>query len=176
MTILLRQGSGQAYAEVIGDPIAQSKSPTIHGLWLGKLGIEADYRACHVTPDQLPAYLAERRRDPLWRGCNVTMPHKQAIMPHLDRIENPANRIGAVNTVLRRVEEGSEGGLAGTNTDAGGFLEPLSADLAQAHYFRMARIIGTGGAARAIIAALAGEGFTLVVAGRDPAKARAPIT
>lgn len=157
------------YAEVIGDPIAQSKSPTIHGFWLGKLGIDAAYRACHVTAEGLADYLAARRADPLWRGCNVTMPHKQAIMPLLDRINPPADAIGAVNTVLPVA--GSQ--LSGTNTDAAGFLEPLRAELAQAHYFRMARILGTGGAARAIIAALAAEGFTLVVAGRDPGKARA---
>lgn len=157
------------YADVIGDPIAQSKSPTIHGFWLGKLGIDAAYRACHVTAEGLADYLAARRADPLWRGCNVTMPHKQAIMPLLDRINPPADAIGAVNTVLPG--EGSQ--LTGTNTDAAGFLEPLRAELAQAHYFRMARILGTGGAARAIIAALAAEGFTLVVAGRDPGKARA---
>lgn len=157
------------YAEVIGDPIAQSKSPAIHNFWLGKLGIEADYRACHVTPDALADYLAARRQDPLWRGCNVTMPHKQAVMPLLDRIDPPADSIGAVNTILPL----GEGALAGTNTDAAGFLEPLGRDLARTHYFRMARILGTGGAARAIIAALAGHGFTLVVAGRDPAKARA---
>lgn len=157
------------YAEVIGDPIAQSKSPAIHGFWLGKLGIAADYRACHVRPDELADYIAERRADPLWRGCNVTMPHKQSVMPLLDRIDPPAGEIGAVNTVL----SGSGGTLSGTNTDASGFLEPLTADLAKTHYYRMARIIGTGGAARAIITALADKGFTLVVAGRDPSKARA---
>jgi shikimate dehydrogenase len=97
------------------------------------------------------------------------MPHKQAVMPLLDRIDPPAGSIGAVNTVLAL----GETGLAGTNTDASGFLEPLKADLAETHYYRMARILGTGGAARAIIAALADKGFTLVVAGRDPAKARA---
>jgi shikimate dehydrogenase len=157
------------YAEVIGDPIAQSKSPKIHGFWLGKLGIEADYRACHVTPEALADYLAQRREDPLWRGCNVTMPHKQVVMPLLTRIDSPADAIGAVNTILPL----GEGALAGTNTDAAGFLEPLAKDLAETHYFRMARIIGTGGAARAIISPLATHGFTLVVAGRDPAKARA---
>lgn len=157
------------YAEVIGDPIAQSKSPAIHGFWLAKLGIDADYRAAHVRAEDLADYLAARRADPDWRGCNVTMPHKQAVMPLLGRIDPPADSIGAVNTILPL-----EGGkLAGTNTDAPGFLEPLARDLARTHYLRMARILGTGGAARAIIAALAGEGFTLVVAGRDPAKARA---
>lgn len=157
------------YAEVIGDPIAQSKSPKIHSFWLEKLGIAADYRACHVRPDDLADYIANRRADPDWRGCNVTMPHKQAIMSLLDRIDAPAGEIGAVNTVLNA----SGGGLSGTNTDASGFLEPLKGDLNAAHYFRMARIIGTGGAARAIITALASHGFTLVVAGRDSAKARA---
>lgn len=161
------------YAEVIGDPIAQSKSPTIHNFWLTKLGIDAEYRARHVRPGELADYLADRRADPAWRGCNVTMPHKQAVMPLLDRIEPAAGTIGAVNTVLTGGLEGVETGLTGTNTDASGFLEPLKHDLAATHYFRMARIIGTGGAARAIIAALAGHGFTLVVAGRDPAKARA---
>jgi shikimate dehydrogenase len=159
----------KAYAEVIGDPIAQSKSPAIHNFWLGKLGIEADYRACHVKPDDLADYLAARRADPLWRGCNVTMPHKQAVMPLLGRIDPPADVIGAVNTILPL----DDGALAGTNTDAAGFLEPLAADLAETHYYRMARIMGTGGAARAIITALADKGFTLVVAGRDPTKARA---
>lgn len=168
MSKLLRQGSGQAYAEVIGDPIAQSKSPAIHNFWLARLGIAAEYRACHVRPEELADYLKARRGDPLWRGCNVTMPHKQAVMAGLDRIEAPAEAIGAVNTVL---PDGA-GGLIGTNTDAAGFLEPLVEELAQTHYFRMARIIGTGGAARAIITALAGQGFTLVVAGRDAAKAR----
>ena len=125
-----------AYAEVIGDPIRQSKSPLIHTFWIGKLGLDADYRAEHVTVERLEAYLAERRNDPDWRGCNVTMPHKQTIMPLLDR------------------------------------LEPLAERLAGQHYFRMARILGTGGAARAIISGLAQHGFTLVLAGRDPAKAR----
>lgn len=157
------------YAEVIGDPIAQSKSPAIHGFWLARLGIDAAYRACHVTAEGLADYLAARRADADWRGCNVTMPHKQAVIPLLDRIDPLARRIGAVNTIVRA----DDGTLAGYNTDAGGFLEPLAADLDRTHYFRMARILGTGGAARAIIAALAGEGFALVVAGRDPAKARA---
>lgn len=158
------------YAEVIGDPIAQSKSPAIHGFWLAKLGIAADYRACHVRPEELADYIARRRADPLWRGCNVTMPHKQAVMPLLDRIAPPADAIGAVNTVLRTDNHPA---MTGTNTDASGFLEPLKADLAETHYYRMARIMGTGGAARAIITALADKGFTLVVAGRDPGKARA---
>ena len=157
------------YAEVIGDPIVQSKSPAIHNFWLSRLGIQGEYRACHVTPGELETYFARRRGDPDWRGCNITMPHKQAAMAWLDAIDPQAKRIGAVNTVVR----GADGRLTGYNTDAPGFLEPLRHLLGRQHLFRMARILGAGGAARAIVAALADEGFTLVLAARDPAKARA---
>jgi shikimate dehydrogenase len=157
-----------AYAEVIGDPIAQSKSPAIHGYWLGKLGLAADYRARHVTADGLADYLIERRADADWRGCNVTMPHKQTVIALLDRLDPLAARIGAVNTIVR---EGDA--LVGYNTDVTGFLEPLRARLAQQHLFRMARVLGTGGAARAIVAALVDEHFVIVLAGRDQAKAAA---
>lgn len=157
------------YAEVIGDPIAQSSSPAIHSYWIEKLGLDAAYRACHVTGEGLGDYIATRRADPNWRGCNITMPHKQAVIPLLDRLEIGAELVGAVNTVTRR----HNGALIGTNTDGAGFLEPLRKDLAQDHYFRMARVLGTGGAARAIVAALAEEGVTIVLAGRNRDKARA---
>lgn len=156
------------YAEVIGDPIAQSKSPAIHGFWLDRLGIAARYDSCLVRPGELADYLAKRRVDADWRGCNVTMPHKQAIIPLLDRLDPLAERIGAVNTVVRD----PDGTLGGYNTDAPGFLEPLRDRLAKQHLFRMARVLGSGGAARAIVAALATEGFVIVLAGRNPDKAR----
>ena len=157
------------YAEVIGDPIAQSKSPAIHGYWIEKLGLDADYRACHVRAEDLAQYLAGRRDDPNWRGCNVTMPHKQTVVPLLDRLEIGAELVGAVNTITPR----RNGMLIGGNTDGAGFLEPLRPLLAKEHLFRMARVLGTGGAARAIVAALAEEGIVVVLAGRNPAKARA---
>lgn len=156
------------YAEVIGDPIAHSKSPLIHRFWIDQLGLDVDYRAFHVRPGELADYLARRRLDAEWRGCNVTMPHKQAIIPLLDGLDPLAEMVGAVNTVVRA----KDGTLTGYNTDVGGFLEPLRPQLAQPHLFRMARIIGTGGAARAIVAGLARQGFALVLAGRDPAKAQ----
>lgn len=155
------------YAEVIGDPIAQSKSPVIHSFWLGLLGIEAEYHRCHVTADGLADYLAARRGDLLWRGCNVTMPHKQAIMPLLDRIDEEAARIGAVNTVVRE----SDGTLTGYNTDAPGFLEAVAPLLGDEPY-RFAYVIGTGGAARAIIDALFHAEFMIWSISRNPGKAR----
>ena len=156
---------------VIGDPIAQSKSPLIHGFWLNKLGITAEYSSTLVRAGGLAEYLGKGRADANWTGCNVTMPHKQAIIEQLDALDPLAAKLGAVNTVVRQ----ADGTLKGFNTDAGGFLEPLTPFLKETHLFRMARIMGTGGAARAIVAALADHGFTLVVAGRNPDKARAML-
>ena len=139
----------RTYAEVIGDPIAQSKSPTIHGFWLDRLGIAADYRREHVLADDLTDYLARRRQDTDWRGCNVTMPHKQAVIPLLHTVDPLAARIGAVNTIVR----GADGTLTGYNTDAPGFIEPI-AD----RHFECAIVVGAGGAARAVLAALKDAG------------------
>ena len=68
--------STRPFAHVIGDPIAQSKSPMIHGFWLEKLGIEADYFAERVPEGKLAAYCERYLKDPQWLGCNVTMPLK----------------------------------------------------------------------------------------------------
>ena len=103
---------------MIGDPIAHSKSPLIHNFWLDELGIDADYRAHHVTPEELPAYFAARRDDPDWRGCNVTMPHKQAALDLVEDRGGVRATIGAVNLALRA----EDGAIIGTNTDAGGLL------------------------------------------------------
>lgn len=159
--------SALPYAEVIGDPIAHSKSPMIHKHWLEAAGIEGDYRTAQIKPEDLRIYFEERRRDPAWRGCNVTIPHKQAVMTLLDRIDPDAERIGAVNTVVPEA-----GKLIGYNTDYIGFLEPLRPLLAQNHLFRMARIFGAGGAAKAVALALHDHGFTNVIIARDPDQAR----
>ncbi|MEO1490117.1 MAG: shikimate dehydrogenase [Pseudomonadota bacterium] len=157
-------------AQVIGDPIAQSKSPVIHGFWLEKLAVSGEYTAQLVKEGSVAEYLDNAKSVPHWRGCNVTMPHKHAALVAADRCDSIAKRIGAANTIVR---EGDE--LVAYNTDAAGFLEPLRKDLETPHLFRMARILGTGGAARAIVTALYDEGFTLVLAGRDPRKARAML-
>lgn len=141
------------YAEVIGDPIAQSKSPLIHNFWLETLGIDAEYRADHVKPADLADYFASRRDDPLWRGCNITMPHKQAAMPLLDDLDPAAQRIGAVNTVVRS----ADGRLTGFNTDAPGFLEPLGGKIP-----KRVSVIGAGGAARAVLSVLSDNGVEWV--------------
>ena len=158
------------YAEVIGDPVAHSKSPTIHNFWLGLRGIAADYERCHVRPQELTDYFVARRADPLWRGCNVTIPHKQAVMTSLDEIAPRAAKVGAVNTVWRD----AAGGLHGTNTDVDGVSEALrrAPDLAG----RTAVVLGAGGAARAAFAHLEALACASVrVVARDHRKAAATL-
>ena len=142
--------SGLPYAEVIGDPVAHSKSPLIHRFWLGKLGLPYTYRATRVTAADLPTFLKQRRADPLWCGCNVTMPLKRAVLDHLSDLSPEVRIIGAANTITRI---GDPGRLAGHNTDWIGVREPLSAWF-QSDRFSSASVIGTGGAAAAAAVAL----------------------
>lgn len=135
------------YAEVIGDPIAHSKSPIIHKFWLEKLAIKADYRMFHVKPDELADYIATRRLDSNWRGCNVTLPHKLAVMDHVSDPGEVRSSIGAMNTVART----KSGDLFGTNTDAGGFFAPI-ADVPLGGQDVI--VVGAGGAAQAVLFAL----------------------
>ena len=140
--------AGLPYAEVIGDPISQSKSPVIHGFWLEKLGLAARYEACHVKPEGLADYFAARKDDPDWRGCNITIPHKINALEFVTDPGDVRSSIGAINTVFRS----SSGALVGTNTDAGGFYAPIAdLDLVGAKV----AVIGAGGAARAVLFALA---------------------
>lgn len=158
------------YAEVIGDPIGHSKSPLIHGFWLKVLGIEAEYRATHVTPEELAGYFEARRADPVWRGTNITIPHKQAALDHVEDRGDVRGSIGAINTIVR----GEDGALIGTNTDAGGFYAPIAGlDLEGRH----AVVIGAGGGARAILFALAKVGIGRVtILNRNVLKAAALLS
>lgn len=163
-------GMGQAYAEVIGDPIKHSKSPLIHGFWLKKLGILGDYRTQHVLAEGLADYFETRRNDPNWRGCNITIPHKIAALDHVTDPGGIRSSIGAINTVFRD----EKGELVGTNTDAAGFFAPISED-EWAH--RDAIVIGAGGAARAILFALAQADIgSVTILARSPLKAAALLS
>lgn len=134
-------------AGVMGWPIAHSKSPLIHRFWLKELGLNGDYSRFAVQPADLGP--AVRALPALGiAGVNVTVPHKVAIMEHLDAIEPVAAAIGAVNTVVVK-----DGRLVGSNTDLAGFLEPL-AGLAP----ERAVVVGAGGAARAVLLGLKQRG------------------
>jgi shikimate dehydrogenase len=151
------------YAEVIGDPIAHSKSPIIHKFWLEKLGLEGDYRKVRVESEELAGYLSARRNDPDWRGCNVTAPHKERIVGLLDRADDLVP--GAVNCVVPE-----HGGLVGYNTDPTGVEYAIDYEC----YAGPACIIGAGGAAAAAIVVLntyCVPEFRLIV--RQPRKGRA---
>lgn len=155
------------YAEVIGDPIGHSKSPLIHNFWLDCLGIEAEYKKTHVTSDGLAAYFLARRADPDWLGCNVTIPHKIAVMDYTDDPGGVRERIGAMNTIASE----TGGPLIGTNTDAGGFLQPLLRDRWKG---QSAVLIGAGGAARAILFALTSLGVPdITIMAREAARGQA---
>lgn len=146
------------FAEVIGDPVNHSKSPLIHRFWLEKLGLEGDYRATRVTEAQLPAYLQERRKDPAWRGCNVTMPLKLAAADLL-------KVGGSVNLVARDGEE-----LIGLNTDVIGIIDPLSAFEAPR---QSAVVLGSGGVLSSVVQALNRLGYReLTIVARNEDKVR----
>jgi shikimate dehydrogenase len=161
---------GVPYAEVIGDPIAHSKSPLIHKFWLGKLGLDYEYRSRRVTRRELESYFERRRHDPLWCGANVTIPHKQAALALVDEAIHPARAIGAVNAVIRT---GRDPKLVGYNTDAPGFLDTLSGWPGLSASFQMADVIGTGGAAAAVAWALRDRGFLIMSFSRSDLRAEA---
>lgn len=156
------------FAEVIGDPIAQSKSPIVHKHWLEQLGIEADYLKTLVPSDELATFLARRRADANWLGCNVTIPHKASVIPLLDEVVTAAAQIGAVNCVERKVTHLSDR-LVGHNTDVDGVAAALDGtDLKD----RKVAVIGAGGGARALIAYLGlREVDYIAILVRDPKKA-----
>lgn len=139
----------------MGWPVAQSRSPVLHGHWLEAYGIDGAYVPMAVSPDRLGEAL---RALPIlgFAGCNLTIPHKEAALALLDGIDEPARRIGAVNTVV----VGRDGRLEGRNTDGFGFLEALRA--ARPGWTGSegpAVVVGAGGAARSILIALADAGI-----------------
>jgi shikimate dehydrogenase len=136
------------YAEVIGDPVAHSKSPDIHKFWLKTLGIEGDYRATTISRPQLAAYLADRRADPAWRGCNVTMPLKLDALLLADESSDRATAAGAANLLVHREDK-----LIAANSDVGA-VRDLLAPLVTAGEETPIVLLGNGGAARAVLVAL----------------------
>lgn len=143
-------------AGVIGDPIAHSKSPRIHGHWLHKLGIEGYYIPLHVTSGALREGF-DHMRALGFVGANVTIPHKEVAREICTDLSDAAAAIGAVNTVVFH----KDGGIYGHNTDAYGFVANIKSALPNwSGAGKNALVIGAGGAARAIIYALKQEKFT----------------
>ncbi len=141
-------------AGIMGWPVGHSLSPRLHGHWLRRHGIDGAYVPLAVPPERLEQALRALAALGL-RGCNLTIPHKQAALVLVDRATPLARRIGAVNTVV----VAPDGTLAGDNTDGFGFLASLAAGCpgwrAEAG---PAVLLGAGGAARAVTVALLDAG------------------
>ena len=151
---------------VIGDPVEHSLSPRLHRRMIELTGLDATYDLCPVRAQELERFV-EQARGGAWDGFNVTMPHKEAIVPYLDGLSGTAARCRAVNTVCME-----DGRAIGHNTDGLGFIESL-----RAHGFdpadKTALIIGTGGAGEAVTDALVQAG-ALSISATAASTARRP--
>lgn len=149
--------SGRAkIAGVMGWPIGHTLSPKVHGYWLHQYGVDGVYIPLAVDPARLEQALGAL---PVlgFRGCNLTIPHKELAVKIVDRIDPLAQRVGAVNTIV--VDE--DGRLSGKNTDVYGFQENLmAAGFQPLSGSKTAAVLGAGGAARAIIVALQEFGYS----------------
>ncbi len=158
-------GNSTALVGVLGDPVRHSLSPAMHNAALAALGLDWVYLALPVSaPDLATVVAALEALD--CRGLNVTIPHKQAVAALAAELSPLAQRLGAVNTLVRR----PGGGWLGTNTDVEGFLAPLREGdwPGQRAHGQRAVVLGCGGSALAVLAGLEQLGFcSIAVAGRN---------
>jgi shikimate dehydrogenase len=156
-------------AGVIGWPVAHSRSPLLHGIWLRQHEIAGAYLPLPVHPERLEAAL--RGLAALgFAGCNVTVPHKEATLALVDHADALARRIGAVNLVVVQ----PDGTLHGSNTDGFGFIANLCDRVPSWRADGPAVVVGAGGSARAVIAALQDAGVPEIrLANRTRARAEA---
>jgi shikimate dehydrogenase len=136
--------------------VGQSRSPLIHNYWIAKYGLQGDYIRLPVKPDS-PTGLKDAiagMRAMGFAGCNLTMPHKTAALPFVDHLDPMAKRMGAVNTLVF----GDDGAISGFNNDGFGYVESLR-EVGYADFSKgPITVLGAGGAARAVMLALADAG------------------
>ncbi|QJB55859.1 shikimate dehydrogenase [Pseudodesulfovibrio sp. zrk46] len=128
---------------IIGWPLGHTMSPTLHNWGFEQLGLDGQYNAYPLEPEKLAAFMEQVRTEPI-KGMSVTIPHKQTVMPHLDRITDRAKAVGAVNTLYWDGDM-----LCGENTDVIGVIAPLKKLTTMPE---SAMVLGAGGAARAAVA------------------------
>ncbi|MNO80299.1 Shikimate dehydrogenase [compost metagenome] len=151
---------------VIGDPIAHSKSPVMHNTALAALGMMGEYIPLLVSRQDLGQAIS-RLKDLGFRGMNVTIPHKVDVMAYVDRLDESAAKIGAVNTIVN-----DNGFLTGYNTDGIGYVRSLKDETLVHLRGKSILVLGAGGAARGIVYALAQEDpETIVIANRTEDRA-----
>lgn len=157
---------------LIGYPVAHSASPRMQGAAFTAAGLDWTYELWNTPLDELPARMDAIRNDPTIGGANVTIPHKQNVIPYMDDISPQAHAIGAVNTIIKSATNDGVR-LFGDNTDWVGFLNDLR------HYGieleqclpAPALVLGAGGSARAIVYALAHAGMTVHIVNRAAGRA-----
>jgi shikimate dehydrogenase len=142
---------------IIGDPVAHSLSPALQQPALDQLGIPATYERWHTTTDEIGARFASLRQ-PAVLGANVTVPHKERVVPLVDRLTEEGHATGAVNTITK---EGKR--LVGHNTDVPGFRIALDRLVGRQKMPRQAVVLGAGGGARAVLYGLITEGFQRII-------------
>ncbi len=154
---------------VMGYPVSHSRSPLIHGYWLKTMGLEGEYGREEVSPDDFPRFVASLRQRG-YVGGNCTVPHKEVAFRLAAVTTDRARTMGAVNTLWFE-----DGRLHGDNTDGAGFVAHLSATQpGWEHETATALILGAGGAARGIVAALLAAGLErIILVNRTLARAEA---
>jgi shikimate dehydrogenase len=156
---------------LIGYPLSHSLSPQIHNAALRSCNLKGDYALFPIQPEDKQALkdLLNRVRSGEIHGLNVTIPHKQNVMPFLDNLTPTAESIGAVNTIYLRNDK-----LIGDNTDTPGFLADvkLLIDSSVFSFQPSALVLGAGGSARAVIYALLNDGWDVTIAARRREQAK----
>ena len=156
---------------IIGYPIAHSISPVFQQAALDSKQLHANYQAWEIPPMGLAGFM-KTFRDEKYLGINVTVPHKEAVIPYLDELDPTATLAGAVNTIVN-----SSGKLVGYNTDTYGFLQGLQAERGFTCGGKKVLLLGAGGAARGVLQALVQENvFECVIANRTRSRAEALVT
>jgi shikimate dehydrogenase len=161
-------GAGARIVGVIGSPVAHSLSPVLHNAAFAALGLADGWRsfAFEIPAGQAAAALAEMRRSGV-TGLSVTMPHKADVAALVDECSDVARRLGAVNCIVNR-----DGSLFGTNTDGDGFVASLARGAGIDPAGRRCVVVGAGGAARAVVLALAvGGAAQVAIVNRTPERA-----
>ena len=152
---------------IIGHPIGHSISPAFQQAALDAIGFNAVYQPFDVPPHEVADFV-NGLRTPGTLGVNVTVPHKETVIPHLDEVDDWAAAAGAVNTIVNR-----HGRLTGHNTDGAGFLRALQDGAGFDPQGKTALILGAGGSARAVVYALTRAGAArLIIANRTPQRAQ----
>ena len=156
-------------AAVIGSPVSHSLSPAIHSVSFASLGVDWSYEAVEVTPDSLDSFMGSVREGG-FGGLSVTMPLKEAVVAHMDSLDDDARTLGAVNCVS---VEGRM--LRGHNTDGDGCCDALESVAGVVLAGARAVVLGAGGTARSVALALTRRGAEVVIVNRTSAKADAVV-